>query len=75
MTKNEFSDLNSVYSDSDFKKTILDDMTRLSTENKLNGLERVKDIFLTGDPFSVDNNMLTPTFKLKRNIAKKTFQD
>jgi long-chain acyl-CoA synthetase len=36
-------------------------------------LERIRKFHLTGDMFSVDNNLLTPTFKIKRNIAKKVF--
>ena len=29
---------------------------------------------LLKDPFSVENDMLTPTFKLKRNIARDKFR-
>jgi len=39
----------------------------------LNSLERPKKIYLTADPFSVQNDIITPTFKLKRNIAKKVY--
>lgn len=44
-------------------------------EHKLNSLERVRDIYLTPEPFTVDNNVVTPTFKIKRNIAKVYFKD
>lgn len=30
---------------------------------------------LAHEPFSVDNDMLTPTFKLKRPQAQKAFSD
>ena len=30
---------------------------------------------LLAEPFSVENNMMTPTFKLKRNEAKIAFAD
>ena len=63
-----------ICTDEDFKKAIMDDMVNLAKENNLNSLERPKDIFLTMEAFSVDNDMLTPTFKLKRNIAKKVYQ-
>jgi len=36
---------------------------------KFNPLERPKQIVLMLEPFSVENDMLTPTFKLKRNVA------
>ena len=29
---------------------------------------------MVSDAFTVDNDLLTPTFKLKRNIAKNVFQ-
>jgi len=52
----------------------MDDMRRLSIEKKLSGLEKPKDIFLSLDPFTVENNLLTPTFKLKRNVAREVFK-
>jgi len=61
--------LNAVYANEDYKKEIMDDMARLAKANNLSGLEKPKNIFLTGDAFTIENDMLTPTFKLKRNIA------
>lgn len=49
-------------------------MNRVAVENKLSGLEKPKDIYLTLDAFSVENNMLTPTFKLKRNVGRELFK-
>jgi len=66
--------LNAVLQDSVFKKLIQDEMNRLSAENKLSGLEKPKDIWLTLDAFSIENNMLTPTFKLKRNIGREVYR-
>ena len=59
----------------DFKKEIMDDIARLARENKLTGLEKPKEIYLTLEAFSIDNDMLTPTFKLKRNIGKQKYQE
>ena len=44
-------------------------------EYGLTSLEKVKAIHLSFEPFSVDNNLITPTFKIKRNIAKVFFKD
>jgi len=54
----------------DFKKLLMDDLERLGKEKKLSGLEKPKDIYVNLEPFSIENNILTPTFKLKRNIGK-----
>lgn len=32
------------------------------------------DIYLHLDPFTAENDLLTPTFKTKRNVAAKTFE-
>lgn len=62
-------------SHAEVKKAILADMNRLATEAHCSSLEKPKRVFVTPDAFSVDNDILTPTFKLKRNVAKKIFQD
>ena len=43
--------------------------------HNLTSLEKIKDIHFFAEPFSVENNLITPTFKIKRNIAKVTFKD
>ena len=40
---------------------------------QLRGFEQVQAIGLVPEPFSVENNMLTPTFKLKRPQAKESY--
>jgi len=57
------------------KKAVLDEMNRLATENKFSGLERIKKVYITLEPFTIENDILTPTMKIKRNIAKKMFID
>jgi len=46
----------------------------LGRENKLSSLEKPKEFELWPQPFTIENNILTSTFKLKRNIAKEVFK-
>ena len=52
----------------------MDEMNRIAVENKLSSLEKPKDIYLTLEAFSIENNILTPTFKLKRNIGREVYK-
>jgi long-chain acyl-CoA synthetase len=40
----------------------------------LKGFEQVAAIRVTPEPFSVENNLMTPTFKVKRPQAKEAFK-
>jgi len=50
-------------------------MEAKAKEFNFTSLEKIKKIHLHPQPFSVENNLLTPTFKIKRNDAKKFFKD
>jgi len=69
-SKNGGIDTPDVINNADFKAEVFDDILKLSKSNKLSGLERPADIHLTLDAFSAENEILTPTFKLKRNVGK-----
>ena len=56
--------------DDGVRKAILNLIKEFGKANDLKGFENVKSIFLEHEPFSVDNGLLTPTFKLKRHEAK-----
>ena len=58
----------------DLKATIGEDMQKLAIEKKLSSLERPKQFILWPELCSLDNNLVTPTFKLKRNVAKTHFE-
>jgi len=63
-----------VIKDSEFKKVVIDDLEQLGKSNKLSSLEKPKDVIMTAEPFSIENNILTPTFKLKRNVARDIYK-
>ena len=49
-------------------------MNKLATHAKFNGLERVKQLYLCPEQFTVENDLLTPSMKLKRNVSAKRFK-
>lgn len=53
---------------------ILEDIKRHGKAAGLKGFEVPRAIHLSPDEFSVDNGILTPTFKLKRPAARRAFQ-
>ncbi|XP_072050798.1 long-chain-fatty-acid--CoA ligase 6-like [Amphiura filiformis] len=55
------------------KKGILEEMIAAGRTSGLKSFEQVKDIHVCSDLFSVENGLLTPTFKLKRPVLKKKF--
>ena len=56
------------------KKVIAGEILELAKEKKLSSLEKPREFILWSDLFSVDNDLLTSTFKLKRNVAAKYFE-
>lgn len=55
------------------KKDILSDLTAMGKKGGLKSFEQVKDVYITSEAFTVDNNLLTPTLKTKRPELKKYF--
>jgi len=64
-----------VFTDPAFRGLVVDDITRIGKEQKLSGLEKPKDVLIYKGTFSIENNLLTPTFKLKRNVAREFFKN
>lgn len=58
----------------DLKKAILDSLNATAKEAKLKGFEMAKTIHLESVLFSVENDLLTPTFKSKRPQLQKKYQ-
>ncbi|KAG9834342.1 hypothetical protein KCU68_g11722, partial [Aureobasidium melanogenum] len=47
---------------------------KIGKKNKFNSYERVRNVRLMVEPFTVDNELLTPTLKLKRPQTAKKYR-
>lgn len=63
------------YNNEDLKQEILKDLAAVGKKNDLKGFELPKKIYLESEPFSIENNMLTPTMKLRVTEVKKKYKD
>ncbi|XP_016565840.2 long chain acyl-CoA synthetase 6, peroxisomal [Capsicum annuum] len=66
-------DMKQLCADPRAKATILKDMNTVGKEAKLRGFELAKAITLVLEPFTIENDLLTPTFKIKRPQARAYF--
>uniref|UniRef100_A0A914R653 AMP-binding enzyme C-terminal domain-containing protein n=1 Tax=Parascaris equorum TaxID=6256 RepID=A0A914R653_PAREQ len=60
-------------SNKEVKKMILVDMLDIGKKAGLCSFEQVKDIYVSSEQFTVENDLLTPTLKGKRRNLKKHF--
>ena len=56
-------------------KEIITSLDTLGRSNGLKGFEVVKRVLLVDEPFTIENNLITPTLKLKRTELKKKFSN
>eukprot|EP00521_Asterionellopsis_glacialis_P007005 CAMPEP_0195281536 /NCGR_PEP_ID=MMETSP0707-20130614/807_1 /TAXON_ID=33640 /ORGANISM="Asterionellopsis glacialis, Strain CCMP134" /LENGTH=675 /DNA_ID=CAMNT_0040340435 /DNA_START=73 /DNA_END=2100 /DNA_ORIENTATION=- len=56
------------------KNAIMNDIQRLSEENGLHGFETPKAVHLEPELFTPENDLVTPTFKLKRNKLRDHYE-
>ncbi|KAF7621778.1 putative AMP-binding enzyme [Aspergillus flavus] len=74
MSETDIEGIRSVLNDDKIRKAVLKDLERVAKKHKLAGYERVKNCSLMLDPFTVENNLLTPTLKLKRPPVVKQYR-
>lgn len=65
--------MSALCNDKAFRAVVQDSLNTITKEHKLSGIEKPYKFYLTTDAFSIENNILTPTFKLKRNEGKKAY--
>ena len=69
----EGEDLKPLLAKVELHKHILDNFLELAKANKLSGLEKIKKLHIDSEPMTIENDLLTPTMKIKRNIAKNRY--
>ncbi|XP_071729803.1 long chain acyl-CoA synthetase 7, peroxisomal-like [Rutidosis leptorrhynchoides] len=69
----KYDDLGQLCKDPRAKAAVLSEMDAVAKEAQLRGFEFAKAVTLVAEPFSVENDLLTPTFKVKRPQAKAYF--
>ena len=69
----QYESLGQLCNDPRARAAVLADLDALGREAQLRGFEFVKAVTLTVEPFTLENGLLTPTFKIKRPQAKEYF--
>ena len=62
------------FENEDLKKEIVKELDTFGRKNDLKGFELPKKIHLSKERFTEDNQIVTPTMKIRRHIAKKYFE-
>ena len=57
----------------ELRDEIMSEIQRLSKLNGLQGFETIRAVYLEPNIFSADNDLVTPTFKLKRQQLKNYY--
>ncbi|MEJ2121444.1 MAG: AMP-dependent synthetase/ligase [Alphaproteobacteria bacterium] len=69
--KKDKRNMNEVAADSDFHALVGEAVARVNKD--LAQAERVRRFIVLGEPFSVENGMMTPSLKIRRHIIKDAF--
>ncbi|XP_043230941.1 long-chain-fatty-acid--CoA ligase 5-like [Amphibalanus amphitrite] len=56
------------------KAAVMAELGRLAAQTGLKGFEKIKDVYLSPEPLSTENGLLTPTLKAKRPQIRRHFQ-
>ncbi|KAL0738705.1 hypothetical protein Bca4012_014915 [Brassica carinata] len=71
----KYENLGQLCKDPKVRKAVLTEMDIVGREAQLRGFEFAKAVTLVPEPFTLENGLLTPTFKVKRPQAKAYFAE
>lgn len=69
--KGKPEDLNQLVGDKEFRAAISSAVDRVN--RRLSVIERVRQFILSAEAFSLENEMMTPTLKIRRHVIRKTY--
>ncbi|PKA62940.1 Long chain acyl-CoA synthetase 7, peroxisomal [Apostasia shenzhenica] len=69
----QYDSLQQLCSDPRARAAMLSEMDDIGKQAELRGFEFAKAVTLVAEPFTIENGLLTPTFKIKRPQAKAYF--
>jgi long-chain acyl-CoA synthetase len=75
ITPNQVADLRVAANNPKVKAKFLKVLDDIGKKHKFNSFERVRNVHLDIDPFTIDNGIFTPTLKLKRPQAAKAYRE
>ena len=67
------ADLSSLVEDADFRKAISAAIDRVNEDMSV--IERVRKFILIADAFTIDNEMMTPSMKIRRHVIRAKYGD
>jgi long-chain acyl-CoA synthetase len=65
------ADLQALSGDEGLRKALGAAVERVNRE--LNGLERVRRFAIAPEPFSIENEMMTPSMKVRRHVVRRRY--
>ncbi len=69
--KGKPQDMAQLVGDKEFRAAISAAVDRVN--RRLSVIERVRQFILSAEPFSLENEMMTPTLKIRRHVIRKTY--
>lgn len=71
----DYAGMKKVFGDKKVRSEFLKHMNACVEPGVLQGFERVKNIQLAIEPLNMENDTVTPTLKIKRNVAAQVFKE
>ncbi|GFT32427.1 long-chain-fatty-acid--CoA ligase 1 [Nephila pilipes] len=68
-------DISQLLSNTEVRKHFLLELRKIGSQKDLNSLEQARNLVFLSEPFTVDNDLMSPTLKVRRGQAKKHYED